>query len=621
MTARMRPDASLFKDAWLLLTVRQRIGAAACLAFFVFASVLELAGLSSTMPFVTALINPAQANESPIIQTVSALLGHPPFDQLLLWLAGGVAFLVLAGSVAGLAATTLIEWFGVRVTAYFAERMIRETLAAPYQWFLDKQAPILAQRFIQDPMTAGLALYPPMMEIIYNALFLLFALMTILLVLPVQSVFVMGALFVAAAGLLVAFRPMTEHFASAQRDLMMQGNKIGVEAINGIKDVKVKGRENYFVRVHNATVYAAAITRMKLNLINRTVPALVLLVGQLGMLAVALVLFLTGARGATLTAQLTLLVLVVGRTLPAATRLFGNVNKLSSSKPFVRALIAIREDIVETNGTAAQSQLPDVPAHWREVVFADVSYRYPKSDRPALTGVSLALIHNCFYGIVGPSGAGKTTFVDVLLGLLEPQMGQILVDGRPLGEYSRRSWFSNIGYVPQNPFVTNDTVRRNVAFGLYDQRIEDDRVWYALERAGLADVCRALPECLDTPMGDRGTRLSGGQRQRLAIARALYDEPKLLILDEATSALDTPTEREIQSMIAELVGKVTVIAIAHRFSTIELCDRLYVLEDGSLVAQGTYGELLGISPLFRALTSHLLATPNSAPLASVGGGR
>jgi ABC-type multidrug transport system fused ATPase/permease subunit len=190
-----------------------------------------------------------------------------------------------------------------------------------------------------------------------------------------------------------------------------------------------------------------------------------------------------------------------------------------------------------------------------------------------------------------------------------------------LSGYSQHSWFRSIGYVPQNPFISNDTVRRNVAFGLHEERIDDERVWHALERAGLADVGRALPEGLDTMMGDRGLRLSGGQRQRLSIARAFYDDPKLLVLDEATSALDTLTEREIQKTIAELVGKATVIAIAHRLSTVELSDRLFLFDGGRLEADGNYQELFGTSAMFRKLTSHLQATNDAAAMAAAGNTR
>jgi HlyD family secretion protein len=609
-------DGSLLRDAWRLLTPRQRMGAAGCLVVFIAASIVELAGLSSAMPFVLALMDPTHASQNWFVVWVAGLLGNPQFGTLMLYLGAGVALMILGGGLAGFAAMSLIDWYGVRVATFFADRMIREAAAAPYPWFLDQQAPVLAQRFVQDPTTAGMALYAPLMEIIYNCCFLVFAIVVIMATLPVQSMLVLGSLLVTAVFVLRVFRPMTERYAAVQRDLLMDANQIGVELVSGIKDVKVKAREAYFSRIHTSTIYAAAIARMKLILVARAVPALILLVGQLGILAVALALFHSGASAAELTAQLTLLVLVMGRALPAVTRLFGNVNKFQGSRPYVRSLLSMKDEIASIHIQSTPSSLPDVPAGWGEVSFNKVAFSYPRSDGPVLTNVDMTLERNRFYGIVGPSGAGKTTMLDLLLGLLEPKAGAILIDDKPLSGYARRSWFQQIGYVPQNPFIASDTVRRNVAFGMQDERIDDDRVWRALTIAGLADVCRRLPNGLDTQMGDRGIRLSGGQRQRLSIARAFYDEPKLLIFDEATSALDSLTEREIQNSIAELAGKVTIVVVAHRLTTVEMSDCLFVFDGGKVVARGTYQELLASTPLFRQLASHFIGATGGQAVAN-----
>jgi len=195
--------------------------------------------------------------------------------------------------------------------------------------------------------------------------------------------------------------------------------------------------------------------------------------------------------------------------------------------------------------------------------------------------------------VVGPSGAGKSTLIDVLLGLLPPTAGRITVDGRDIAS-ALRSWQRHIGYVPQEPFILDDTVRRNVAFGLPDAEIDDRRVLAALRVAQVADVVASLPRGLDTVLGERGTRLSGGQRQRIAIARALYYEPEVLVFDEATSALDTPTERELIAALDALRGVKTLIVIAHRLTTVRRCDRLAVLRDGRVAAVGPYEDVLDL---------------------------
>jgi ABC-type multidrug transport system fused ATPase/permease subunit len=229
-----------------------------------------------------------------------------------------------------------------------------------------------------------------------------------------------------------------------------------------------------------------------------------------------------------------------------------------------------------------------------------VSYTYADEADPVLVDVDLTIARGESIGIVGPSSAGKSTLIDLLLGLLTPTRGRITVDGRDVAG-ALRSWQRHIGYVAQEPFVLDDTLRRNVAFGVGDAEIDDQRVTAALRLAQLGEFVVGLPAGLDTMLGERGTRLSGGQRQRVAIARALYDEPEVLVFDEATSALDTPTERELIAALEALRGVKTLVVIAHRLTTVRHCDRLAVLRDGRLAAVGPWDELLARDAGFRAL--------------------
>jgi ATP-binding cassette, subfamily B, bacterial PglK len=236
----------------------------------------------------------------------------------------------------------------------------------------------------------------------------------------------------------------------------------------------------------------------------------------------------------------------------------------------------------------------------RAVALEGVSYTYADEADPVLVDVDLTIARGESIGIVGPSGAGKSTLIDLLLGLLTPTRGRITVDGRDVAG-ALRSWQRHIGYVAQEPFVLDDTLRRNVAFGVADAEIDDPRVTAALRLAQLGEFVAGLPAGLDTMLGERGTRLSGGQRQRVAIARALYDEPEVLVFDEATSALDTPTERELIAALEALRGVKTLVVIAHRLTTVRHCDRLAVLRDGRLAAVGPWDELLARDAGFRAL--------------------
>jgi ATP-binding cassette subfamily C protein len=220
----------------------------------------------------------------------------------------------------------------------------------------------------------------------------------------------------------------------------------------------------------------------------------------------------------------------------------------------------------------------------------EVSFRYPSTSRPALDGLSLTIAKNASLAVVGPTGSGKSTFVDLLLGLYQPTAGEILIDGRPLTPALVPSWQASIGYVPQDIFLIDDTIARNIAFGVPDNEIDDARLREACAMAQLLDFIEAqLPDGLDTNVGERGVRLSGGQRQRIGLARALYHRPSLLILDEATSALDVATEAKLLEALRSLAGKLTMVVAAHRLSAVENCDQLVNLTEMTGTVKANYG--------------------------------
>jgi len=235
-------------------------------------------------------------------------------------------------------------------------------------------------------------------------------------------------------------------------------------------------------------------------------------------------------------------------------------------------------------------------------VFENVSYAYAPGSPPAVTGVDMTIQRGQSVGIIGPTGAGKSTLLDLLLGLIVPTDGRVLVDGRDISQITR-AWQRQIGYVSQTPYLLDDSLWRNVAFGLPDDAVDEERLRLAVSAAQLDEVVEILPQGLDTTVGDRGARLSGGQRQRVAIARALYRNPAVLVLDEATAALDVETEREVTRAIESLHGTRTVIVVAHRLSTVRNCDRIIVLRDGRIAALGSYVELLTKDEDFRRLVS------------------
>jgi ABC-type multidrug transport system fused ATPase/permease subunit len=273
------------------------------------------------------------------------------------------------------------------------------------------------------------------------------------------------------------------------------------------------------------------------------------------------------------------------RLLPAVNRMINNFQLINVSRPQVADIFSdLKTSFKIVDRSVEHSNFK------RVISISQVSFSYETASAQALNEVSIDIARGEAVGLVGPSGSGKSTLVDILLGLLEPTSGRVLVDGDDIHD-NLRGWQDQIGYVPQSIFLTDDTLRRNVAFGLPKDQIDHDAVKSAIRSAQLEDFIASLPDGLDTIVGERGVRLSGGQRQRIGIARALYNNPDVLVLDEATSSLDTETEHGVMQAVQALQGEKTVIIVAHRLSTVEYCDRLYRLENARIVDEGTFSEV------------------------------
>jgi ABC-type multidrug transport system fused ATPase/permease subunit len=273
------------------------------------------------------------------------------------------------------------------------------------------------------------------------------------------------------------------------------------------------------------------------------------------------------------------------RLLPTLSQVINSFMSISINRPIVNNLYTdLSLKIPATTNDRKSRKLLN------RIDVEGLSFSYARTTRDALSDVSISICRGEAVGLIGSSGSGKSTLVDILLGLLEPTSGNVLVDGHDIQE-NLREWQDQIGYVPQSIFLTDDTLRRNVAFGLPKDQIDDDAVNSAIRSAQLEDFVASLADGLDTIVGERGVRLSGGQRQRIGIARALYNNPDVLVLDEATSSLDTETEHGVMQAVQALQGDKTVIIVAHRLSTVEYCDRLYRLENAQIVDEGTFSEV------------------------------
>jgi ABC-type bacteriocin/lantibiotic exporter with double-glycine peptidase domain len=379
--------------------------------------------------------------------------------------------------------------------------------------------------------------------------------------------------------------------------------KAAMESLAGIKDVKLLGKEAYFLEQFVKPSRKMIKATIRIEVIGK-IPNYVLnaMITGGGVLIVTGLLVFTSDFGKYIP-LIGVYAMAGTRLLPRFKELFAHISKMRAFQAVVELLLEQLKDdtglpLVPTSGNEAK------PLRFKKTLeLKEISFTYPLADDLVIDDQTLVIEHNTTVGLVGATGCGKTTLVDILLGLLRPQQGEIVVDGMPVTEDNLRAWQANLGYVPQNIYLSDDSVEANIAFGVPKELIDQAAVRKAAEVANLANFIETeLPNGYDTSAGERGIRLSGGQKQRLGIARALYNDPSVLVLDEATSALDGITESVIMEAIEKLGGKKTIVIIAHRLTTLMKADVIYVMDKGRIVDSGTYNDLLERNGHFKQMS-------------------
>lgn len=578
---------SIAKKLWHLLTLPERRWAILLLGLMMIGMVLETLGIGLVVPAIALLTQPDYAERFPALKPFLTALGNPSPRAL------------VVGAMLGLTAAYLIKnlflafltfyqtRFAYGVQARLSQRLFAVYLRQPYPFHLQRNSAQLLRNVIGEvDQLRGAALVPGM-TLLTETLVVIGLCALLLFVEPVGALIVLCVLGTAAWGSHRVTRTSIARWGlERQRHEGLRVQHLQ-QGFGGIKDLKLLGREVECLeqyRPHNER--AAHVAQMQFTLLQYPRMWLELL-AVAGLAILVIVMLAQGRSPASVLPTLGLFGAVAFRLIPSMNRVLSAIQLLRYGLPVINTLteelqLEPRSEDVSTAETA--------PLH-DSIKLREVSYTYPKASTPALKSLTVAIHRGESVGFIGTSGAGKSTLVDVLLGLLRPDAGEVLVDGSDI-QGSMRPWQNQIGYVPQSIYLTDDTLRRNIAFSLPNQQIDDVAVWRSLRAAQLEEFVSALPEGLDTMVGERGVRLSGGQRQRIGIARALYHDPAVLVLDEATSSLDTATELGVMQAVMALHGGKTIVIVAHRISTVEHCDRLYRLEKGRIVDEGTPMSLL-----------------------------
>ena len=474
-----------------------------------------------------------------------------------------------------------------------SERMMRNYMRRRYEYFLGADTSTIQRSITSDVNN---------MYALILAILTMFSDGVVSLCVFVYCLIQSGVLTIALAVVMIilmfiikkVLQPIMHKAGQDNQDYYSSLFKWISQTVLGIKEVKVTGRETYFVGEYNKAGKGYVGAVQKYSLYNAIPKLLIETVCVATMMIYIIVLLVTGSSTENMLSVLTTLAAASLVLLPAVNRINNQINQIAYLEPFFMNVSdnlrdEIGEDKVDLTFAAGDiSKLPFTDS----INIKDITFAYPGTDKKIFDKANLKIKVGESVGIVGTTGAGKSTIVDVLLGLLVPQEGQVLVDTTDITQRDAepgsqkmldyRRFLLNIGYIPQMIFMLDDTIRRNVAFGIRDEDISEERVWQVLKEAQLDEFIKTLPDGLDTTVGERGIRLSGGQRQRISIARALYHDPEILILDEATAALDGDTEAAIMHSINYFQGKKTLIIIAHRLQTIEKCDHVYRVEDGKI---------------------------------------
>lgn len=565
--AAILPKSGLWRVPILLLAML--VGAA-----------LEVLGIGLIIPFLDAV---SGSGDNELLAFMRAELpGHSEQDLILLSVGAFAAVYLFKGLYLAFLAWVLARFF-YSVQVKISNRLIKSYTEAPYEFHLENNSSQLIRNLTTELTLLLSNVLAPIMLIATEGLVIIAIGLFLLALEPVGTLIVM-AMFAFLSFEFQFFLGRYSFRLGAERQiadgLIVQKAQ---EALGGIKEVKVLGKERYFAEMFNQQKFKSAMVSAKQHALNQF-PRMYL--ETIGVLVFSLlVIFLTLRDGAFVQSLSTLGVFALAafKLLPSANRLLSAVNKLSFAEPIINALhrqLDKSSKMAPDMATGPRRQPSFV--FGRDIELDQLSYKYPSAADQALSDVTLTIRKGDSVGIIGKSGAGKSTVLDVFLGLLRPSAGSLRVDGVSVYD-NIQAWRELVSYVQQDVFLLDDSITRNVAFGLHNDDIDRQKVERAIAEAQLDGFVSSLPDGLDTALGERGVRLSGGQKQRIGIARALYRDTPIIVLDEATSALDNETERDIVSAIKRLKGIKTVIVIAHRLSTIEHCDRVVELKDGKIL--------------------------------------
>lgn len=565
------------------------------------AAVIEVAGIGMIPAFVAIVAAPDRVLEVEFLFPFFEFLEIQEARDLLIWGSVALVAIFIIKNIYLIAFFYLEARFLYNRRFLISLKLMRSYMQAPYTFHLQRNTSELLRNATNEVNVLSNIILSNLLRMAKNGVMALAILIFLVVIEPLITLFIFGISTLGAGTFILMTQKKMKMYGQEElerRNLMI---KAVYEGLGGLKEARVLNREKAFIEKYKIESYKSSQLMAFIKIIQQIPKPVVEVLAVIGMLAISAFMVWQGRPMSTILPILTLFAMATVRLMPSIQSLSSMYANLRYNLVSLDPLYDDLKELDQSNIEFKTDRSIKEPLQLTKVIeISDLTYKYPGSEELAVRDINFTIQKGKAIALVGESGAGKTTMVDLLLGLLVPTEGKILVDGKDIQNHLS-AWQRNIGYIPQSIYLADDTLRQNIAFGIPEDQINEKKVIEAIELAQLDKLVKELPDGMDTVVGEHGSRLSGGQQQRVGIARALYHKPQVLIMDEATSALDNITEQHIIKAIENLKGERTIVMIAHRLTTVMNCDQLYLMDQGKIIDHGTYSELIENSNEFREM--------------------
>jgi len=588
----------IFRKALSIVTPSEKKQGAFLLLLVFFMSLLDIIGIASLVPFLAVLGSPELIEKNEYLNFLyqeSLRFGVQSQENFLLFVGISSFIIIIINSLYRIFVHYRINLYLELLRHNIGMRLMNKYLQHNYEFFLARHSDEMTKSLLSELDILIGSVFRPILNMITHSLLVIVIMSLIFFANPLLALSICSITILLYFLLFLKLKLKLSHLGEKLVNANNQRFIISGEIFGGIKDIKLIGIEESYIQRFSLPSRSLAITQSAYKTIS-AIPDLVVEIIIYGFILVS-ALFILSISGGFNNFFLGELLSILGvfsfslyRLKPSATQIF---NGISSLKYGHKAINNLYEDLNLVSGFEDKTSNPSsIVTFHKKIEFSNISYSYPESEEPILTNVNFEIKKGNVIGVIGTTGSGKTTFIDILLGLLKPKYGNLIIDNQILTHENMTSWQKKIGYVAQDIFLIDATISENIAFGLTKNLIDVQRVEFCIRIAQIADFIETLPEGLETRIGERGVKLSGGQRQRIGIARALYRNPEIIIFDEATSALDSKTEKTLLEEVGKFAEEKTLIMIAHRLTTLKSCNHIVVFDKGTIKESGSYDDVI-----------------------------